>query len=266
MRLATFNLLHGRSLADGVVDADRLRAAVAAIDADVLGIQEVDRGQPRSHGLDLTAEVAAALGAVDHRFAPSLIGTPGHRWRAATGEGNGAGEPAYGVGLASRWPVRSWHVLRLAASRLRSPVLLPGRRSRVILLDDEPRVVLAAVVETPAGPITVATTHLSFVPGWNARQLRLAVAGLSALPAPRLLLGDLNMPAWAVALVSPWRQLARLPTYPAHAPRIQFDHALGDPDGGFPPVVGVEAPALPLSDHRALVVTLASGESGPRWR
>ena len=43
MRLATFNLLHGRSPADGVVDPDRLVAAVASLDADVLALQEVDQ-------------------------------------------------------------------------------------------------------------------------------------------------------------------------------------------------------------------------------
>ena len=50
MRLATFNLLHGRSPADGVVDPDRLAAAATALDVDVLAVQEVDRGQDRSGG------------------------------------------------------------------------------------------------------------------------------------------------------------------------------------------------------------------------
>ncbi len=45
MRLATFNLLHGRSLADGLVDPARLTAAVAALDADVLALQD---GRPAS--------------------------------------------------------------------------------------------------------------------------------------------------------------------------------------------------------------------------
>ena len=63
MRLATFNLLNGRSLADGQVDLERLRDAVVALDADVLALQEVDRDQPRSHGADLTADkLRATLG------------------------------------------------------------------------------------------------------------------------------------------------------------------------------------------------------------
>ena len=68
MRVASFNILNGRSLSDGEVDAGRLRDAVKLLDADVLGLQEVDRDQPRSHRLDLTAEVAAAMGG-EGRFA-----------------------------------------------------------------------------------------------------------------------------------------------------------------------------------------------------
>ncbi|HVE31695.1 MAG TPA: endonuclease, partial [Mycobacteriales bacterium] len=41
MRVASFNILNGRSLADGEVDAERLRDAAKLLDADVLGLQEV---------------------------------------------------------------------------------------------------------------------------------------------------------------------------------------------------------------------------------
>lgn len=76
MRLATFNLLHGRSLTDGLVDPDRLADAVHALDADVLALQEVDRDQSRSGHLDLTAIAARALDAPHHRFAAAVVGTP----------------------------------------------------------------------------------------------------------------------------------------------------------------------------------------------
>jgi endonuclease/exonuclease/phosphatase family metal-dependent hydrolase len=109
MRLATFNLMHGRSLSDGRVDPERLRRAVGDLDVDVLGMQEVDRGQPRSGGADLAALAAAALGErVAHRFAPAVIGTPGESFRAVTAADPGDGEPHYGVALATRWPVRRW--------------------------------------------------------------------------------------------------------------------------------------------------------------
>ena len=133
----------------------------------MLGLQEVDRGQPRSGGHDLIAVAAGAMGG-EGRFAPAIIGTPGERWRAAAdGDGPGRagvrdrpGQPAAGA----RWPVT-----RLPSAPVRSPVLIPGRTRRVIWLRDEPRVLLAAVVDAPTGPMTVATTHLSFVPGWNGR-------------------------------------------------------------------------------------------------
>ena len=49
MRLASFNILNGRSLSDGEVDAGRLRGG-EALDADVLGLQEVDRASPARTG------------------------------------------------------------------------------------------------------------------------------------------------------------------------------------------------------------------------
>jgi endonuclease/exonuclease/phosphatase family metal-dependent hydrolase len=258
VRLATFNLLHGRSLQDGLVDEVRLAAAVTALDADILALQEVDRDQSRSGHLDQTAVAARALNAPAHRFAAAVVGTPGERFRPLTHDDDGHGEPCYGVGLVSRYPVRSWQVIRLTPAPTRSPVYVPGPGGGLFLLRDEPRVVLAAVLETPLGPLTAAATHLSFVPGWNARQLWQTVRALRALPAPRLLLGDLNLPAGLAALVSRWRPLGRRPTYPAAQPRVQLDHVLADPRGGqrLPAVSAVASPLSTISDHRPLVIDL----------
>ena len=253
MRLATLNLLNGTSLSDRSVTPGRLVEAVQALGADVVGLQEVDRYQPRSHGADLTRQVAEAMGAPHWRFVPALVGTPGGQWRAATDEDDDCSAAAYGIGLVSRYPVLSWHVTRLRAAPVRSPIVLPGTR-QVIWLQDEPRVGLAAVVETPLGTMTVATTHLSFVPVWNGTQLRRLTADLARLPGPAVLLGDLNMPPPFPRLLSRWRVLAKTATYPAWEPRIQLDHVLGH--GDLPPVTSVEAPELAVSDHRGLLVQL----------
>jgi endonuclease/exonuclease/phosphatase family metal-dependent hydrolase len=129
---------------------------------------------------------------------------------------------------------------------------VPGGRGRFILLPDEPRVALAAEVEAPSGPLVVATTHLSFVPGWNLAQLRRVTRALAALGLPCVLLGDLNVPGRLPAAATGWRALARVKTFPAGKPSMQIDHALGH--GLLPVVRAASAVELPLSDHRALVL------------
>jgi len=107
VRVATFNLLHGQSLADGSVDQSALRAAAETLDGDVVGLQEVDRGQPRSQLVDQTAAVADALGAGWWRFVPTLRGTPGSSvpWTPSTDDDEATDQPTYGIGLVSRLPV-----------------------------------------------------------------------------------------------------------------------------------------------------------------
>ena len=253
MRLASFNVLHGRSLTDGQVSTERLVEACVSLDADVLAVQEIDRNQSRSGGVDQTSAVAQGMGAADWRFEPALVGEPGATWRAAAEEEDPAStEAGYGVGLVSHLPVRAWHVVRLRAAKVRAPVAVPGGRGRFILLPDEPRVALAAEVETPGGPLVVATTHLSFVPGWNLAQLRTVTRALAALGPPCVLLGDLNVPGGLPARATGWRALAKVKTFPGAGPSMQLDHALGH--GLLPVVAAAAARELPLSDHRAVIL------------
>lgn len=250
MRLTTWNILHGRSLQDGKVDVQRLRDAVVEIDADVLGVQEVDRGQPRSGGHDLAAQLADALGAKDCRFVPTLIGTPGMQWCPA-GDGDQDVSPAYGVALVSRYPVISWHVMRMPTLPIRG-LVIPAGGHWPVPVQDEPRVVLAARLRSPLGELTVATTHLSFVPGQNVWQLQRVARWLRQLPGPQLLLGDLNQRVLLPGVRDGFRSLARAPTHPADRPRRQLDHILAR--GALPPPTSTQTLALPLSDHRALSV------------
>ena len=261
MRLATFNLLHGRSTVDGVVDLDRLAAAVRTLEPDILALQEVDRRQPRSHLADLTAIAAEAMGAVAHRFAAVLSGTPGATWLAAT-EDDIPGTPEYGIALLSRYPAHSWQVTRLPRIPFRFPLYLPGPR-KVIVVDEEPRVVLIGHLDTPAGPVAVANTHLSFVPGWGQWQLLRVLRDLAPAREPVLLMGDLNMRDPLPARIAGYRSLARHHTFPVEAPNRQLDYVLLR--GRFGEVVGSSAPRLPLSDHRALTVDLSvTHEEAPR--
>ena len=252
MRLATFNLLHGRSLSDGNVHADRVAAAVADLDADVLGLQEVDRAQPRSGLLDLTAIAAEAMGAPAHRFAAAVVGTPGEKWQPWRSDDDNA-HPLYGIALISRWPVLRWQITQLPAAPVRSPVWIPGPGGGLMMLKDEPRVLIAAVIDAPTGPMTVANTHLSFIDWWNGRQLRQLMADVADDTGPVVLMGDLNMGPERAGRITGMRPAVQLATFPADAPTQQLDHVLLR--GGVRGSNG-EAVRLPVSDHRALGVDL----------
>ena len=257
MRLVSFNLLHGSPMTGGPVSTQTLVDACASLDADVLCLQEVDRNQERSGGVDQAAAIAEAVGAVAWRFEPALVGEPGGRWRAATDADSDTAEACYGVAVVSRLPVTGWHVVRLPPSPVSSPVYMPGRGPRFMWLADEPRVTVAAEVDGPSGPLLVASVHLSFVPGWNLHQLRRLTGDLMAVAGDRgcIVMGDLNVPNPFSRAAPGWTSLARAKTFPASKPAMQIDHALGR--GRLPEVVGFEAVELPVSDHRALVVDFA---------
>jgi endonuclease/exonuclease/phosphatase family metal-dependent hydrolase len=255
VRIATFNILNGRSPDDGRVDADRLTAAVKSLDADILGLQEVDRDQPRSLGADLTAVAAEAMGAAEHRFVAALSGTPGGTWTAATGDEQ-PGSAGYGIALLSRYPVVSWRVVRLPALRGGIPMWFGGSR-RPVWVSDEPRVAVAAVLDGPFGEFTVCNTHLSFIPGWSALQLGRLVRSLAGTREPLAVIGDLNMEQRQAARISGLRPIASGATFPVVAPRRQLDHVLVR--GGLRATGPAEAVRLPLSDHRALVVPCDAG-------
>lgn len=254
MRLVTFNILNGRTPPHDRVDIDAFQDAVRRLDADVLALQEVDRNQPRSQGLDLTAVAADVMQAVDHRFVAALSGNPGSTWVAATGEEQ-PDAASYGIALLSRFPVTAWQVVRLRPAPLPTPLWFKGK-VLPSMVRDEPRVAVAASVETPDGPVTIANTHLSFIPWWSWRQLRTLVRALETADRPLLLLGDLNMGPARVRALTRMNGLAAHPTFPAHRPREQIDHVLAD---GAVHCLGSSATEMGLSDHRALVADVTLG-------
>ena len=306
IRLATFNLLHGMTVLGGVAEPVRneagkvvgpplvaddvpLRRAVADLDADVIGLQEVDVHQPRSGLVHQVRSVADALDAPHWHFAASVSGTPGepgwvgadvrhdasshphlrwlptHEHRAPLGDLPASGDdtpeqtgPLYGVGLVSRLPVLEWRTTRFDPAPWSLPLMIPAEpRPQFIKVADEPRAAIAAVIDGPHGPFTVVTVHLSFVPGYNVRQLRALRRWLVGLPRPLVLLGDFNLPGTIPARVTGWDPLVRERTYPVMRPRVQLDHVLAD---GLTPIQRAGAVTavhlLPVSDHAAVTVDL----------
>lgn len=249
VRIASYNLLHGMHLARrGVVDLRAAAAAVAELDADVVALQEVDRGLPRSGEVDQVAELADHLG-MGGVFCPALLGDPGTAW--TTVDDGDTGGPAYGVGVLSRVPLRTHRRVALPGGGpgTRRPGATPSRPG----WDHEPRAALVADLAVPGGgALSLAVTHLSYLPWRAVRQLRVVAAQGTG---PRALIGDLNLPAAVVRAVLPtWRHAGGRPTYPAWRPRVQVDQALVD--GGVE-VRAVRTGSRTTSDHLPLVVELA---------
>ncbi|HEX2073714.1 MAG TPA: endonuclease/exonuclease/phosphatase family protein [Geodermatophilus sp.] len=263
LRVGTLNVSSGRTAAGAVLDGAALGAAVSGLAVDVLAVQEVDAGQPRSHGVDQTAVLAAALGAVDWRAADTLAGTPDpfRSWRPVDpprlrGPGEPAGGPCFGIGLLSRRPVLAWSVLGLGSGRARLPMqALDPRtgRARWWWIPDEPRAAVAARLDG----LTVVSAHLSFAPHTAVGQLRRLRRWIAGLPGPVVVAGDLNLPGAVPARALGGTRLVRAPSFPAAGPRLQLDHLLAVGDG----LVARDGAAttLPVGDHRALTATVVSG-------
>jgi endonuclease/exonuclease/phosphatase family metal-dependent hydrolase len=219
MRVATYNVRHARP-PKGLARLSRLVAACRDLDADVIGLQEVDRNVPRSWCDDQPAIVAHRLG-MDHAYGgarrPMLIGT----------EGNA---------LLARGRIDDVEIMELYRSE---------ERYR--------RLGLLAAVGLDACTISVAVTHLQNHEPEALDQLPVLLDALAERPEPRVLLGDLNirrpraeplLTAAGYALPEPG------PTVPAEKPVDQIDFVAVR---GLT-IVAAAVPEVPVSDHRPLVV------------
>jgi|GEM_PF-770734 len=234
LRVATFNIRHGAD------DADRVRLCAlarvcAGLDADVLGLQEVVRGRRASCYLDQGAVVARRSRA-RHVSGPAV---QRGWWRR------------YGNSLVVRGRVLEHDVIDLP----RAP-------------EREPRTAIIARVGVRGLEISVAVTHLQHWPKRHRHlahdapaQLRAVLDALVARPAPRVLLGDLNLGPPAVEPILAAAGFALVehgPTYPADMPRLRLDHVAVD---GLVVRRAWVAQRAPVSDHRAVVAELSVAPS-----
>ena len=213
----------------------------AELAPDLIGVQECDYLLKRSETVNQIADIATSIGAQHFAFAPCIIGTPGQTWRKindgdhkiiTNSDSLSSYEGGYGIGIASKIEVKQWHRLDLGNSPVGAPLLIPGDESgpgkmRPIYIRDEPRVALAA---TLANGYTVINTHLSFVPGFNLRQLRKLKRWAAELERTTgtiaIIMGDLNLPKNLPVVASQWKSLATQATYPSWGAKIQFDYIL----------------------------------------
>lgn len=243
VKIATWNILHGMAVPEGVVHNERVAERAAQLDVDLLALQEVDFFQERSHHVDQSAMIAQAMRAPFISRGIALQGTPGEKWEKFSEQKitkdahwdfkERVGEsvtPYYGNAIVSRIPIVEEFRLDLGRSKVGAPLAIPQTppdRSRpkikLIYIHDEPRVAHAVYLENG---ITIINTHLSFVPGMNIFQLRKIHHWAKSLPGRKVLVGDLNLPGRAPAKIMKWRSAAEQFTYPSWGARIQFDHIL----------------------------------------
>ena len=233
LRIATFNIRHGAPKDSYRGLPDKLAESCAELDADVLALQEVDVGVPRSRKADLARVVADACG-MAYYFAKAR---------------RHAGRGAYGNALLVRGTLTDTEVLTLTGDhrhyiRLGGLVLKPVRERRNAII---------AAATVRGRTLSIGTGHFAVEPAVRQAQLRRAAAQLSERPRPRVLLGDFNIPGpQAAAWLEPFGlQLAEAVLDPA-APVGQtgIDHVAVD---GLL-VHRVEVRTLPISDHAAKIV------------
>ena len=277
VRLTSWNLLHGMAIPPETgADFDALNRAALSLDSDFFAFQEVDHFLPRSQSRPQMRDIAESIGARDWAMAPSIIGTPGEKWRKLSRD-----EPeiitnksshqelmheSYGIGIVSKVPVISWHRLNLGNSPIGMPLVVPGDetgkgRPRFIYVRDEPRVAIAAVLENGW---VVINTHLSFVPGFNFAQLGKIKRWAKALATENncrvAIMGDLNLPKNLPVIGSDWISLVQQNTYPSWGAKIQFDYILarGLQEDDYHPLDVSNLPISPLgiSDHLPIAVEI----------
>jgi len=227
LRVVLYNIHMGFDT-DGRLSIDRLAATMAATQADVLVLNEIDRGWMTTGGRDNLRILQRTIG-MPSAFAP-------------------AADDIWGNAIMSRPPIRDFRYERLPRGR-----------------DAMARSVFTATLEVGVDrDIAVIGTHLSHVDQLGdtrlpqARTIAAEVARMRDRGVPVIVAGDLNAEPGAPELMT-FGDLVRAtvppghPTWPSWDPEVQIDHILVSP--GFR-VVGWEYLTSEDSDHLGIVVDL----------
>lgn len=155
--LASYNI-HRCFGTDGTYAPERIAEVIESLDADVIGVQEIDM-KLLVDGRTQLDYFAATLGL--HAVAgPNIQGRRGK----------------FGNALLSRWPVRA------------------VRRIDFTVRHFEPRGAIDCELEAEGGPIRVVVTHLGLNAAERRHQVRALLAGLEgwAESMPTVVMGDFN--------------------------------------------------------------------------
>lgn len=240
LRVLVYNIHAGKD-AKNVDNLERVAALIAETRADIVLLQEVDRGTTRSGNVDQLTTLTR------------LTGMHGVFGRSLDYQGG-----QYGIALLSRWPIASHATVPLHIDP-------PQPRAGGSV---EPRVALFAEVQAPGGAIGVVNTHLdaSRDDTWRRQEVaQLLIALRSQSRLPLLIGGDFNATPDSVVYATlrdagvkdAWTMCGDGDdlTYPADTPvkRIDYLFLTGNARCTEARVIDTQA-----SDHRPLVFAVAT--------
>jgi len=228
LRIAAYNVKHGLGM-DGRVDLERVADVLRPLAADVITLQEIDRGVERTGGVDQAARLGALLG-----------------MRAFFGDFMPYQGGEYGMAVLTRLPV-------LGVTNLRLP---DGEEPRTAL---EVRVALGA----RGDPVSVVGIHFYRTPEERLAQADSVSAYFADADHPVVLAGDFNSQRGDRILRSlvdaDWLVLDKegdVDTFPSDVPEREIDFVMLRPAETFEVVAHRVIPEALASDHRPLLAVL----------
>jgi len=224
LRVLTYNIRHGLGI-DGRQDLSQILPVLSGSHADIICLQEVDKGLLRSGFANQAAWLGARLGF--HAAFESNFGLP------LAGMGNAT---------LSRWPSYSTWNKKLPS-------------------DGEPRGLLCVQVDHPeAGRVAFFNTHWGLSEAQRLEQAQVCAGQVNGAGKPCVLCGDLNAIPDSTELMMLMREAQlqdagpnNAPTFPADEPESKIDYVLFTRQWSL-----VEAQVLDsgASDHLPLLAEL----------
>ncbi|MBL9188826.1 MAG: endonuclease/exonuclease/phosphatase family protein [Opitutaceae bacterium] len=231
LRVMSYNIHHAEGL-DGKLDVARIAQVIVDAKADLVGLQEVDRGVERTQRRDLPAELAKLTG-LTVQFDKNIAHQGGD----------------YGNAVLSRFPIK-----RAKNTHLKSFANGEQRGVQQLILDVQGREVLFLNTHLDARRDTAEREH-------SATELRAIVSAAGAMPV--ILVGDFNATpdAKSIAplhdiLTDAWTAVSQEPgfTIPVKKPSKRIDYIWITPATITP--VKMAVLHSEASDHLPIVVEL----------
>jgi endonuclease/exonuclease/phosphatase family metal-dependent hydrolase len=229
IRVVTYNIHHGEGT-DGKLDLERIAATIKAEKPDLVGLNEVDQGCRRSHGIDEPAELAR-LTEMTHVFEKNIDHDGGQ----------------YGNAILSRLPI-----VRHENHKLPSDY------------EGEQRGALEVEVGDKDDSLLFVCTHLDYRPDDHERMESIkTIEDLAAKRAgkPIILAGDLNATPESRVMetfAKTWGRSNSAPafTFPAATPDKQIDYIQFRPIAEWEVVETRVLDEPVASDHRGMMAVL----------